>query len=248
MIVSLAPGRNTLLDAVEDLRAQTSKDDLWNRMNHWLTTYGITGSLYGTEAFPTPGSEYTKVLNTIPGTWLDDKLRKGLFYCDEYVTMGRTEAGPILWSDTSRVGSLSPEAQRSLEMDHDYGIVTGVTVPMRFMNGMGGSSIGCHAQGMSWPEFDRIWLAWGGDIGVIIHAFDSRLRGACVGELFPLTVPERDLLSYLAKGWSRKQVKYDMRLTDTAFEVLIRAALAKMNAINSTQAVATALIYGLVTP
>jgi DNA-binding CsgD family transcriptional regulator len=248
MILSPIPGRTALFDAVEDLRAQTSKDALWDRLNHWLAGYGITGNLYGTEAFPIPGNECTKILNSIAGPWLEDKLREGLFSCDEYVTMARIESGPILWGDASRIGTLSPEAQKSLEMDHDYQIVTGVTIPMRFKNGMGVSSIGCHVEGASWQEFDQAWMAWGGDIQVIIHAFDSRLRGACAGQLFPLTVPELDLLCRLAQGRSRKQVHYDMQLTETRFNVLVRSAVAKMNATNSVQAVATALVYGLITP
>jgi len=248
MIITPTLGQNTLLDAVEDMRGQTSVDALWGRMNAWLTSYGITGTVFGTEAFPAPGNAHARLLNSIPGAWLEDKLREDLFYCDEYVTMSRTESEPILWSDTSRVGRLNPKSKRSLDMDLAYGIVTGVTLPVSFKSGMGGSSFGCHAQGMSWPEFDRIWAGWGGEIQVITHAFDSRLRAACIGELFPLTVKERDLLTRLARGASRAQAAAAMGLTDTGVTRLLTSAQTKLNATKLNQAIATALIYDVISP
>jgi len=248
MIVTSTLGQNTLLDAVEDMRAQTSLEALWAQMNVWLTAYGITGTVFGTEALPAPGREYARLLNSIPGFWLEDKLRENLFYCDEYVNMSRTETDPILWSDSSQVERLTHTSRRALDFDHDYGIVTGVTLPVSFKQDMAKSSFGCHAQGMSWPEFDRIWAGWGGEIRVITHAFHGRLREACIGELFPLTIPERDLLTRLARGASRAQVAAAMGLTETGFARLLKSAETKLNAANATQAIATALIFDLITP
>ncbi|MDQ2106718.1 autoinducer binding domain-containing protein [Azospirillum isscasi] len=145
-----ADGR-LLMEAVEDFRQATGAQDLWERLKAQLTVFGVTGLIYGTEAMPDPDRSLGLILNSIQGAgaWLDDKLTMDLFYCDEYVEAARCETAPILWSDTSRLPTISDGALRSLALDYDHGVITGVTIPMRFASGLG--AIASVAMREAWP-------------------------------------------------------------------------------------------------
>lgn len=237
-------------DAAEDFRQAAGKDDLWRRLGRRLEPFGITGTLYGTEALPDPGKEVAFILNSFDPAWLDAKFASDLFYCDEFVRAARCETAPALWGDVSRLESehFTAVARASLDLDFDYGVITGVTIPMRFANGFGRSSIGCHAAHMSWPEFDGIWREHGGSVTAIVTAFDIALRRDHVGEVFPLDAQERECLLWLAAGLKQKQITHRLDLSPRQMERRLEAIQAKLKAATPAQAVATALIFGLIDP
>lgn len=235
-------------DAAEDFQQATGKDDLWTRLNHQLGHFSITGSLYGAEAMPGPDHQALVLLDSLKEGFVQAKLDEGLFYTDLFVQVGLTEPAPILWSDSSRLPDLSAEAKRSLDMDWDFAITTGVTIPVRFAGGLGAAAHGCHADGMSWPEFDHIWLEHGDTIIAIVNAFDTALRRDHVGEVFPLTAQERECLLWLAAGLPQKQIADRLLLTDKQVEKRLTQARRKLKAVTTPQAVANALIFGLIDP
>lgn len=237
-------------DAAEDFRQATDKGDLWAKLNRHLQPFGITGNLYGTEAMSSPGEELAFILNSCDSQWLDSKMGSGLFYCDEFVRAARCETAPALWGDVSRLDSeyFTSAAKASLDLDFDYGVITGVTIPMRFANGLGTSAIGCHAAHMSWPEFDRIWLEHGDSVTAIVNAFDIALRRDHVEEVFPLDAEQRECLLWLATGLKQKQIAHRLDLSPRQLERRLEAIQAKLKASTPAQAMATALIFGLIDP
>lgn len=237
------------LDAAADFRQAASAEDLWSRLNRHLSAFGITGSIYGTEAFPDISRKIGfLVYDTIGSDWLNAKVDSDLFYSDEYVRAAREEADPILWSDTSRLEIITPEARRSLALDYDFGITSGVSMPMPFGNGQGASSIGCHAADMSFAEFDRIWLENSQAILGIVNAFDVHLRQDHIGDVFPLSPRERECLLWLAAGLRPQQVAHRLGTHCKTVEKQIDSARRKLKATSVAQAIATALVFGLITP
>lgn len=248
MILPRALTAQHLQDAVEDFRHATSRDDLWARLHRHLAGFGITGAIYGTEALPDPDRDLFLVINSINQDWHEEKVAQDLFLSDGYVRAARLDPTPILWSDASYVIAMQPDSRRSLELDFDFGVISGVSIPMRFGNGLGVSSIGCHAATMSMREFDRIWAQRGQTIQSIVNAFDVRLREDHIDELFPLTAFERECLLRLATGLTQQQIADRLHVTDRTIEKRLASARHKLNAYTTTQAVATALIYGLIEP
>ncbi|CAO3378087.1 helix-turn-helix transcriptional regulator [Azospirillum argentinense] len=236
-----------LLEAVEDFQRAGDVQDLWKRLNDRLTVFGITGLIYGTEAMPDPHRFLGLMLNSVQGDWLNDKFSLDLFYCDEYVEAARCgETAPILWSDTSRLATASDRALQSLAVDYDHGIITGVSIPMRFAGGLGASSIGCHADNMSFAEFDRIWAVESGVIAGIVNAFDVRLRADFKAEIFPLDAREKECLKRMAAGQRVQRIADAMSLTDRQVEKVTISARRKLHATTLPQAIATALIFELI--
>ncbi|MGE4281260.1 MAG: autoinducer binding domain-containing protein [Magnetospirillum sp.] len=235
-------------DAAEDFRQATGKDDLWTRLNRHLSHFAITGSLYGAEAMPSPDQQALVLLDSLKEGYVQAKMDEGLFYTDLFVQSGLTEPVPILWSDSSRFPDLSAEAKRSLDMDWDFAITTGITIPIRFADGLGAAAHGCHADGLSWLEFDRVWAEHGDSVIAIVNAFDVALRRDHMGEVVPLTAQERECLLWLAAGSAQKQIADRLMLTNKQVEKRLAQARRKLKAVTTTQAVANALIFGLIEP
>jgi DNA-binding CsgD family transcriptional regulator len=237
------------LEAAEDFRQAEDAGDLWSRLRRRLGRFAVTNVQYGFGAIPSTASldGITILDGFVPG-YLEAKLREGLLEHDEFVRAGLAGSAPILWNDTSRAGDLTPEARRSLDIDWDLGVTTGVSIPLRFAGGLGGGLMGLHAAGMSWREFDGIWAEHGAALTVMANAFDTALRRDHVGDLIALSSEERDCLSWLAAGLRRKQIADRLRLTDRQLETRLNEARDKLKAVTVTQAVASALILGLIEP
>lgn len=243
-----SPLSRSVVEAAADFAGAGDGDDLWRRLHRQLGRFGIAEAIYGAEAVPDPEREVIPIFNSINPSWLEDKLANGLFECDEYVRAARVDTTPMLWSDMALIEAMSPAARQSFSLDVDYGVLTGVSIPMRFAGGLGASSIGLHARGLGLSEFDRIWAEHDATIIAIVNAFDTILRGRHAGELFPLSPEERECLLWLAGGLQQKQIADRLRLTDRQVQKRLEQARTKLKAVTAAQAVATALVFNLITP
>lgn len=237
-----------MADAVDDFRQAAGLDELWARLHRHLAGFGVTGVLYGAEAFPSAGRDHDIMLSSCDRSYMDAKLSGGLYASDAFVRAARKEAAPILWSDTSRLNQLTPAAKRSLDLDWDYGVTTGVTLPMRFNKGLGVCGFGLHAANLPWGEFDRIWQENADIISSIAHACDIRLREEHACDLLALAPRERECLLWLAAGLRPQQIAHRLGTHAKTVEKQIESARRKLHATTTIQAVAAALVYGVITP
>jgi len=241
------PGQ-IVTDAVADFTAATTKDELWALLHRHLDRFGIGRILYGAEATPQAGRTHDFMLSSYDPAFLADKIDQGLFETDEYVRASRFETQPILWSETERLQDLPPDARRSLDLDYDYRVLTGVTLPLPFANGLGRAGIGLHAPDMAWSEFDRLWEENQRTICAIVNAFDVTIRQSHAGEIFALSPRERECLLWLAIGQRQQQIAYRLGIHTKTVEKQIESARRKLKAASVAQAVAIALTYGLLIP
>lgn len=241
-----------VLDAAEDFRQAHGKDELWARLHRHLAGFAISGLQYGTEATGQGRYEQAQIFDSLCPGYLETKLREGLLEHDEFLRESLHAGKPVLWSDSTplaaRLADFSADARRSLDIDWSFGVTTGVTLSMHFAGGLGISAMGCHAADLSWAEFDRLWREHGDTVAAIANAFDITLRHHHGPELFPLTVSERECLLWLAAGMPRKQIADHLRLTDRQVEKRFATARGKLKATTTTQAMATALVFGLIAP
>ncbi|GAB3447737.1 helix-turn-helix transcriptional regulator [Insolitispirillum peregrinum] len=237
-----------ILDATENFQLAADKDDLWARFNRTLEFFAITGSLYGAAAMPRSISSDMLILDSLPADYTQTKMDLDLFHTDLFVQAGLLGPSPVLWNDIPGSGNMSESEKRSLELDWDFQVTTGVTIPVRFAGGLGASAFGCHAAGMSWKEFDHLWLEVGDAITTIANAFDAALRRDHVGEIFSLNAEERECLVWLAAGLRPKRIADRLRLSGKQVEKRLDKAREKLNATTLPQAVANALIFGLIDP
>lgn len=243
-------GNQKFLDAIADFQQARDQADLWSLVHKHLANFGIGGIWYGFEMLPQQGSFWRDrknglILCSLPDGYVDDKIGAGFADDDYYYRAAKTHANPIVWGDVSKSNKATPEEKRSFQVDCDYGILTGVTIPGSFASGMGMTSFSCHAPDMSWAEFDRLWAEHAGAIQRIACAFDVCLRENHMTNIFPLSAREREVLLWLAKGLRPPRIAFQLSLHEGTVEKHIQSARLKLRASNAAQAVAMALIFGL---
>lgn len=240
------------LESSEDFRQAKDANDLWQRLNRQLSSFGISGILYGTQAIVQRSTKPSIFFDSLPTGYLTTKESENLLLSDEFIQAGLTESAPFLWDDSSIIASrlvdLSPDAKRSLEIDWSFAVTTGVTIPMQFAGGLGTAAMGCHAAGMSWAEFRGVWDEYGNTITGISNAFDAVLRQDHRDAILPLNAEERECLLWLSAGLKQKQIADRLLLTDKQVEKRLTTARSKLRATSTIQAMVIALTFGLIDP
>lgn len=239
---------HVILDAVEDLRNGDGIEPLWSRLHQALAYFGIGEVMYGNKVFACAPGPFNVFMSTFDEAYLRDKTANGLLDADHYVQAVQVETAPILWSETMRLRDVPALTQRSLTLDWDYGVLVGVSLPLRFNHGLGVGGFGLHAPTVTWVEFERIWTEFSASMRLLCHAFDARMREANGPELFALTPRERDCLLYLAAGQRPQQIAYRFGTHVKTVEKQIETTRHKLKAATNAQAVAVALMFGLITP
>lgn len=238
------------LDAVADFRQAAGMDEIWAQLHRHMAGFGITGVMYGFEAVSMVGKPHDLLLCSYDSSYMDAKRSADLLDCDEFVRMAKVETAPILWGrvTVTELERLPPLARRAIDLDWEYGILTGVTLPLRFNGSLGRAGFGLHAAHMTWAEFERVWQERGPAIQAIATAFDVRLRADHLDEVFPLTPRERECLLWVIEGLRPQRIAHRLGTHVKTVEKQLDSARRKLGATTVAQAVATALVHGLVTP
>lgn len=234
------------LDAIESFQAAESLDDLWANLCKRLVPFGITGSTFGTTAWPGSPRTINYILNSIDKKWANAKLTENVIADDAFVNHCMIDTRPALWHPETIVRPETPGYLNALAIDHDYGVITGVTIPLRAPDGLTAGTIDCHARAMSWGEFDKVWEEHSETILTLAYSFNSLAHTTCVGDFYSLTRQESEILKWLANGHYTKQVSDYTGITDSQLDRKLRSIRKKLKANNTVQAVATAVAYRLV--
>lgn len=237
------------LDAVDSFRQADSIDELWSRLHRVLEAYGVGGIFYGWIIMPSPGSRkehHSFVLSSYNQEYLDIKLSEEYFEHDPYYNKVFEVEDDMIWSDFKILETFTEMELKSTELDFDYNIVTGVTLPFRFAGNLGFSGCSLHAPSLSWRAFERLWQEKGRLLRAIVCAFDVCLRERHTRSIHPLTARESECLQWIAAGLRPQQIAFRFGTHVKTVEKQLADARAKLQANNTAQAVAKALILGLI--
>ncbi|SEH30338.1 helix-turn-helix transcriptional regulator [Magnetospirillum fulvum] len=242
-----------VLDAIADFQQSRDQSDLWSHVHRHLSHFGVGGIWYGFEIQPERGKKLSEMkqafmLASLDPAYVDAKMNDLLIDDDYCAQMARMGTKPILWNDIPPSDRLTAAERRSFEIDADYKMISGVTMPSRFACGLGTSSFACHADGMSGGEFERMWGENGDAIQSIASAFDICLREGHMGEVYSLSSREREVLLWLTRGLRPQRIASRLSLHEGTVEKHIESARRKLKAATVTQAVATAVIFRLIAP
>ncbi|WP_161625040.1 helix-turn-helix transcriptional regulator [Paramagnetospirillum caucaseum] len=242
-----------VLDAITQFRQAKSQEELWQSANQQLADFGIGGILYGSELIHEGRNRLrdrktTTMLSSLAPAYIELKMDTMVIDDDYYYKMAKAGTNPIFWSDLPQPNANSPEELRQFEIDCDYGVLTGITLPSRFGGGLGISAVSCHAPNMSWGEFDRLWAEKGGTIQGIACAFDTSLRESHMREIYHLSERERECLLWLAAGLRQQQIAFKLNTSVKTVEKQIESARRKLKASTVPQAITTAVVFNLLTP
>lgn len=227
--------------------------DIWSLFHKELDQFGLQKSLYGFGSALNVSSIKDFRENAFYKTSFDPEYLAAKEEFDEFgddyfwqvVALAPT---PTLWSNVGIFEEATKEQIQALAIDWDHNVITGVTLPIKFSNGLGIGGIGLHAPDMTWAEFDEIWAENAGHIQNIATAFDTCMRKEHVDEHFALSGRERECLLWLASGLRPQQIAYRLNTHPKTVEKQIASARRKLKSDTVAQAVAKALIFGLISP
>ncbi len=241
------------LDAIESFSETSSPDALWDRFHKTMAPYGIRSIIYSFgECFSVENiSDYAEkafLLTSYPEEYIELNSQDCGLDDDFYWEWCRFSSTPLLWNQEDFVRGLTPEQRMSVDLDWEFGLVTGVTLPLHFNQGLGGGGIGLNACGLSWAEFDKTWAEHGETIRNLATAFDICMRERHIGDIYPLSPREKECLLWLASGLRPQQIAHRLNTHPKTVEKQIVSARRKLKADTVCQAVAKSLIFGVITP
>lgn len=240
---------NNLLDLAMRFQRADGIDDTWSVLKDGLGHLGGTDAGY---AFMWRNAWNPREMQThfdYPQSVLERYDEMGHAEHDYSVLHCFRETDALYVStDPYHLARMSP---RQLAVEHDFydvGARHVVTLPLRGGgNGIGGLSMAF--RGTTPAEFHGILRNSEQELrclGLLFHGAVRRQPG--LGGLVSLTDRERETLTWVAAGHSAKAIAHKMNLANKTVEHHIASAQKRLGAINSANAVAKALVLGLIEP
>ncbi len=251
--------------ALSDIEACTTLPELKRTMQRIAQNYGFC-SFDFVDAGDTTSRE-PFYLGTSQDTWIDAYVSNNFVHVDPCVARVRRTNLPFIWADVMapqprRRGPKSG-TQRLIEAASDFGYTEGLVIPCHFRDRLGRDRSASSVFFWSGPlqRFEFLLSQKRRELHLLMIYFiqtcldirDREVhRQACVEPASPeapvsnLTDRERDVLSWAARGKTSAEIAEILGLKGDTVEVHFKNNLRKLQASNRTQAVAKALVHGLI--
>lgn len=248
--------------ALSDIEACTTLSELKRTMQLIAQNYGFCAFDF-VDAGDTVSRE-PFYLGTSDETWIDAYIANDFVRVDPCVARVRRTNLPFVWADvmvrTPRRGPKSG-AQRLIEAATDFGYTEGLVIPCHFRDLRGrdrsASSVFFWSDPVQRFEFllsekrRELHLLMIYFIQTCLNVRDRELAPTGAANtldapISPVTDRERDVLSWAARGKTTAEIADILGLATDTVEAHFKNILRKLQARNRTQAVAKALVMGLI--
>lgn len=246
-------GHADLIDLSEDMR---NAADPFVPFERFVAARGARGFFYGFMAMTSDrqilgytGALYSR--HTYPTAWSDAVGEQALLDNDISLDMmaGGQDYTPWRPEDYDAfIGGMRPAQRRQYELEQDLGIRYGASLILdKGFDGEGVSGLGYWHEDMVSPQaFDREWAEHGPAIWQAGRMLDTAVRRERPNLLIRLSPREQDCLSWLAVGQRPAEICWRLQISEKTFEKHIARAKAKLKSRTRDQAVAKAVLLGLV--
>lgn len=178
--------------------------------------------------------------STYPQGWLDRYFERDYLHVDPLVRRAFDGYAPVVWGDQG-----IDEQPEFWEEARAFGIRHGWAIASRGHAGtVGLLSVARSHDPLTASELDRqelqlLWLAHS------VQALVSTLPGVAGAPLEPLSAREREVLRWSAGGKTADEIGVILSITPRTVTFHVNRCIAKLEAANKTEAVAKALVLGL---
>jgi DNA-binding CsgD family transcriptional regulator len=240
----------------ETLRDIQSSDEYWNICHQALEYYGVKSLCYGTIPFKKEAkavgitqSGFFK--STHSREWLDavSVELNGSLENDLSVEAIVERSETTLWHDDTQWKDATPGQIAQSDLEDDLGMRVGISFAISDpTNDICSSGIGLSTPDISEREFERYWREHNSQLTQISCLLEHGLRKQHGNILVGLSGREKDCLSYLAIGFRPEEIAFRLRISPKTLETYIFNAKRKLKARTRDNAVAKALILGVIQP
>ncbi|MFN0262470.1 autoinducer binding domain-containing protein [Tepidamorphus sp. 3E244] len=213
------------------------------------------------------GANDPLILNSIEEDFERDYRTNQFLDADPCLPLARTRNTPFTWGDIAlpqKKGNRPPKALMVMEAASDYGYRNGLVIPFHYRDRFGAyfSSV-CTLFWKDEPaDFDRQLAEFRHEITLVLiywaqqvidistrTATGSRLRSnGDTNPAGPLTEREQEVLLWAAQGKTSEDTAVILGISRETVETHIRASMAKLDAVNKTQAVVKAIFNRYIIP
>jgi LuxR family quorum sensing-dependent transcriptional regulator len=229
---------------IADLDRLSSANDVLTATERVLHRFGLDRILF-TGLVPRTSQRFDEIVLATgwPQEFLDLYVDRDFIRFDPVARLGRRSMNPFEWDGTSDFGADELRVREVIKRAADFGIVRGFVVPIHGPAGyeacvsMSGAEIELPAHIK--PAI-HLWA---------IYAF-NRLQSLATPPFertSSLTIREREVLSWAAKGKSAWEIGEILHIAKRTVDEHAQTAFRKLGAVNRTQAVAIALRDSLIT-
>ncbi|MEM9229038.1 MAG: LuxR family transcriptional regulator [Pseudomonadota bacterium] len=229
---------------LERLQSATRLEDIQQLIEGLRDTLSVEHAIY--HIVGGTGQEYGAL--TYDKDWVEHYINQQYFRVDPVVTEALRSSSPINWNQLD----WSPSAARTLLGEaSDNGVGNqGYSIPIRGVGGqMALFSVTSFDSEAAWDRFGDEHLRNLILVGHYIHQHTSKIMGNDrLEDEAHLSPRERDVLMLLSHGSSRAEAAEKLRISQHTLRDYLDAAREKLGAQNTTHAVATAMVRGLLLP
>lgn len=178
------------------------------------------------------------LIDSTPADWKETYL-DGKFYENDHIArFGRRAIEPFNIRRAPYSASEAKTARRLLDALESFGLKSGIIVPTISIHGYVGSAA-------LFGEDKKIAspLAHGAEILMryVAHKVNALTSPPITADSYRLSKREREALHWTAQGKTAWEIGEIIRISESAANKLIGAAMKKLNTVSRTQAVATAI-------
>lgn len=186
------------------------------------------------------------VLVTYPDAWVRHYMQQDYFKHDPVVQTCMREFMPVDWSDLKREDALS---RQIFSEAFDFGIGTqGLAFPIRGPHGdFALFTVNANVSDPDWADLKERRTADWMTLGHYVHRRLLEIAGKrMTGGVSKLSPREREALQLTARGLTSDEVADAMEISERVVRAHLQTCRYKLNALNTTHAVARAVKLGVI--
>lgn len=229
----------SLLDQIQNIQDEDELDAfVCSLRDHFETTHSAFFVMK-----PCGGINF---FGTYPKEWSNTFFAKGFDRHDPIILACYKNFLPVDWQDLDWSGR---QAQIIYQVALAHGLgPQGYTVPIRGPRGQYAAFSLCGRE--NGEEWRKKWKRLRVDILTVCHFLNARVLEMCPktqNDPYKVLSPrEVDAMSFLARGFSRAQIAETLNISEHTLRAYIESARRKLDAANTTHAVAKAISHGFI--
>jgi LuxR family transcriptional regulator len=194
-------------------------------------------------------TEYISLTNLDPA-WMQYYVSNQLYDSDYAFVHCINSSNPLLWSTFPEMfenGLISADNMKVMDIGRDWGVSNGVTIPLpcfgRYHAGI--SLVG--DPNADRKEQEQIFMAEEKEISTIVKIFHAAVNmGTISRDYFGLSRREVEVLQWSSDGLRTKEIAEKLKTSVHTVEKQAKSARERLAATSSTQAVAKAVLLGII--
>ncbi|WBT39175.1 helix-turn-helix transcriptional regulator [Hyphomicrobium sp. DMF-1] len=230
-------------ELVEDLDNVASENVGADSLSKMAEKFGLTHASYLGVNIPLAKQD-VYILTTYTNEWVHQYVSKDYVKIDPVIQLGLRGIMPLDWKD---LRDKNETTRNFFGESREFGLGRqGLTIPMRGAHGeIAMFSLNVDIPDRRWESEKRKLIR---DFSVLAYHFHNRVleQYGVHDEDVKLSSKEIEVLKWSAQGKANQDIADILRISERTVRFHLECARAKLNTINTTQAVARAIRLGLI--